>query len=376
MKNQDPIYVWDDNTFYKYAEYCHENQINCSIFPHQQIYADFVWMSSIQYIGSIIDSSMAPYLATMLNNLTNLSPYWDYPYVFWELLLPISKSNAHSSIEKKQRSRMQSIELWEKGKKFNCDEEKVKGILSLSEREFYDAYNQKNETWEKLLNPCDDYEIPWYLWFNYFYYMNNWEDSSQDYKLAAFSPKSPTVYSYMSALVSSRKWQHIKSMKMWFSRFLSFQQKLVNLENEDEFDFYMQKVDDAFKKTVFEYQLYIINESDKLAQDDPECFHNYECLVSKNHIKETLEKELLSCSMYNFDDFDIQEVPWFDEDDTEFEQKIKCMCIIYWLENELINIDTGEMNYPFHEENETFEFIRHEENQSWWVHVPVRQQAE
>jgi len=178
LQNQDPIYVWKNKTFTEYANYCHSNKLNCIVFPHQQTYADFVWMNSIQYVGSVVDSTKTTFLYGLIDNITNLNLYWTYPYVFWELLIPINKNMAKNyDMLQKQTSWTNSTLLWEKGKLYNCDQDKIKEILSYSGSDFYKVLNDKGTVWNKLKNPCTIHEIPWYLWFNYYYFLNNGLDS-------------------------------------------------------------------------------------------------------------------------------------------------------------------------------------------------------
>jgi hypothetical protein len=44
-------------------------------------------------------------LAKLINNLTNLAPYWDYPYAFGGLMIPMQKSTDNDkekiAVEKK-----------------------------------------------------------------------------------------------------------------------------------------------------------------------------------------------------------------------------------------------------------------------------------
>jgi hypothetical protein len=62
MKDENPILVWKGEIFNHYNKYCHENKKNCQIIPHQQFYADLIWISSIQYVGSVMRSTDMPYL--------------------------------------------------------------------------------------------------------------------------------------------------------------------------------------------------------------------------------------------------------------------------------------------------------------------------
>jgi hypothetical protein len=55
----------------------------------ENMVADFYWLSAIQYIGSnAISSEYKKYLYVMINLITDLNPYFTYPYRIGLLLLP------------------------------------------------------------------------------------------------------------------------------------------------------------------------------------------------------------------------------------------------------------------------------------------------
>lgn len=51
--------------------------------------ADLYWLSAIQYVGSnAISADYKKYLGVMLNLVTDISPYFTYPYQIGMLLIP------------------------------------------------------------------------------------------------------------------------------------------------------------------------------------------------------------------------------------------------------------------------------------------------
>jgi hypothetical protein len=162
LKNENPTLVRKNEIIKDYITKCHQEKKNCLIIPHQQFYADLMWISSIQYVGSLLVSTRMPYLYGMLDNLTNLSPYWTYPYFFGLLVIPISKSMYKDyPLEKKKQSWINAIRLGEKGIFFTCEQEKIKKIADLPLDKFYEAvFTHTGQIWEELKKPCKDYQIP------------------------------------------------------------------------------------------------------------------------------------------------------------------------------------------------------------------------
>lgn len=55
--------------------------VKISSSGYQNIVADFYWLSAIQYIGSnAVSSEYKKYLYVMINLITDLNPYFTYPY--------------------------------------------------------------------------------------------------------------------------------------------------------------------------------------------------------------------------------------------------------------------------------------------------------
>lgn len=365
-KDQDPIYVWKNKTFTDYANYCHKNKLNCMILPHQQTYADLVWMNSIQYVWSVVDSTKTRYLYWLLDNITNLSLYWTYPYVFWELLIPINKNMAKNfDQEIKTKSWLESTLIWEKWKLYNCDQDKLKQILQYSWSDFYKVLNEKLQVRDWLKNPCVIHEIPWYLWFNYFYYLSNGDESGKNYQIASFNEDTPKVVSSMVAVVAWRMWQHTKSMGLWFSQYISLYDKLLSSETQEEKDLYSSKSTEAQKKSFFEFELSIIERAANGYWKD-KCVKDYSCLNKNWYIYKVLGDVAKNCSSFKPKDFEWDNLYTISDKSSDFYDKLECFMIMYWYKSWYIT-KYWELIYPFEDEWQKFEYIWDDDISDWWV---------
>jgi len=66
----------------EYQEHCMQAQEPCMVLPHQQLIATLSWIQNIQYFGSYVETGKNEKVTGLLDQLTTLSPYWTYPYVF------------------------------------------------------------------------------------------------------------------------------------------------------------------------------------------------------------------------------------------------------------------------------------------------------
>lgn len=277
------------------------------------------------------------WLYLLLDNITNLSPYSDYPYVFWQLLIPQQKvSLDNRKITKEvENSRANAWKLAKKWIMFTCDPEKIEKITALTLSWFlktvYDTWLRK---W--LENPCKNYENPYYAWFNAFYYNNNIEDAASFYKISSFNDGVPTMAPLMAAIVYGRWWEHYKSAILWFERY-------NDIKDRAQYDEILAKdADKALRKSVMEIQLQVLTEASQILAGTGEkkdyqensCETTYSCLEEKWAIKEAITASLNNCLQKN--------------EQTDF----KCAILRIGFENNWIS-KNGEMKYPF-ETNSVF----------------------
>lgn len=371
LKDENPTYVWRNDVFTKYAKSCHESNKTCLVLPHQQSFADSQWISSIQYIWSVFATERAPYLPDLLDNITNLSPYWDYPYFFWQLLIPVSKWSINQDLlteNQRKESRKKWIVIWEKWRYYNCDPIKVEKILWLETKEFYRIVSLKWSEYEELNNVCDLVDIPSYLWFNYFYYLNDWENSAKNYKLASFDDNSIASSSSMVAIVTWRQWEHLKSMHLWFSQYQSLLEKYnQSAPTDKDRDMLLTKSNEALQKSLAQYQLNVIKKADESMFDKPECMRNFKCLVDSWAILRIIKEQIPVCQSLNIQqsDLNLQDYAQLSEEDNELTTKLQCVMLSYWLSSWYIDINTWNFIHPQKWEDWVFTFKFDEDLTNW-----------
>lgn len=332
-----------------YTKWCHDNKKLCSIMPLQQLYADMQWISSIQYIWGSSNYKWFYGLHTLLDNISNLAPYWTYPYVFGELLIPEQKpvgadAATYTTIKD---SRNKASELTQKGVYYTCDPEKIKEIEALSSSWFIETvYNTGLRA--DLENPCISYEIPYYGGFNEFYYKGDIEQSAKYYKVSAFSDGVPTMAPLMAALVYGRGGEHIKGATLRYERY----RDLVTQVSSQEDEFIKADLEKAYKKSIFELQLQLITDAEQAAKDKGEaetCTKEYTCLQEKGYIKQTSENYFQECR----------------EEAEANTIGIKCAIFANWLNDKLITRN-GDLTYPLWT---WFDFMWDITQESRWINL-------
>ncbi len=174
--------------------------------------ADLYWLQAIQYIWwNAISSEYKKYLFAILDLITELNPYFEHPYIIWQLLLP-SYNERYENLDKKWQEKHinEWIELWLKWIKNFCDEKKVELIMK-------EDNLQKVWTEEKYKDPCKSYQIPFNLAFIYFYYKKDPLTSSQYYKLTSANSDSLEWAKIMSVIMSWKWWDREKSFYMFLN---------------------------------------------------------------------------------------------------------------------------------------------------------------
>ncbi len=321
-RQEKPHSFFTADVFPVYTKWCHDNKKLCNIIPLQQLYADIQRISSIQFVWWQGTKAEMLGLGKMLENLTTLAPYWDYPYTFWMLLVPMPKQMVvQQDTWDQQQSRIDASNLGKKWEYYTCDPIKIAWIRNLEVNDFIKKiYN----TGEKIIfeNPCSSYERAHYAAFNQFYYNNDADESAQNYKISAFQTDSPKMTPLMAALVYGRSGKHLKSASLRYDRYLS----IASQQNTESDNILKDDMERALKKAVFEVQLQIITEAEELAGDS--CDKSYECLQDKWYIKTSVEKS-----------YDTICQKWQERNN------IRCLLLYVWLQQKRIT-KAGELQYP------------------------------
>lgn len=311
-KNNKPHAVFQTPVFPSYNTYCHKAWKPCQFMPFQQLYGDLLRIGSIQYVGMNIGEKANTSLGVLLDTLTTIAPYWKYPYVFGQLIIPMQKildeGGAIDRIEERKKSRDDAVVLGKKWEFFLCD----KG---------------------KLENPCGSYELPHYLAFNEFYYVGDSEAAAEHYRISAMHSDAPALTSLMAALVYGRWGEHLKSATLRYDRYLS----LAAVSLADEKQNSSNEKEKNLAKAIFEIQLQLITEA---AEATPECGTSYGCLQTRGAVSKSIQhsRDNLCESWRNT-------------------QNIRCILMKEGLSRGFINTN-GKLTYPL---DPTFTFLRSQE---------------
>gem|GEM_PF-3355507 len=133
IQSNKPHAIFQTPSFPQYNEYCHQQGKPCQFLPFQQLYADIMRISSIQYIGVNLGANGDRGLYTLLDTLTTVSPFWAYPYGFSQLVVPMQKTidegtGAAEMMAIRKRSRENTTKIAKKGEYFLCDAKKLAAI--------------------------------------------------------------------------------------------------------------------------------------------------------------------------------------------------------------------------------------------------------
>lgn len=178
----------------------------------QNIVADSYWLSTIQYIGSnALGSEYKAYLYVMLDFITNLNPYFTFPYQIGELLLPSYNERYENLNDTEiQKNTEQAIKIGLKGIKNNCDDTKIKNI-----KNEYDL--KKLWTDENYKNACREPMIPYYLAYIYYWNLHDGAKSSEYYRIASTNTDAPKGARTMAAIMQGKSGDREKSIIMLLS---------------------------------------------------------------------------------------------------------------------------------------------------------------
>ncbi len=338
QQQKQPSVFFTAPAFPEYVKWCHDNKKLCSVLPIQQIYADMQWLGSIQFVGGQANPNELLGLSKLLDNLSNLAPYWQYPYAFGQLLVPMPKMAEWRSPDDMIKQSWEDAKvLSNKWEYYTCDPQKISKISGLDHENFitkvYDTSMQ-----DGFKNPCPSYERSHYAAFNAFYFRKDSEESARNYKVSSFTEWSPWLAPIMAALVYGRWGEHIKSASIWYDKFLSFQQR------GDQNEIITKEMNEALKKAVFELQLQIITEADNAS--NKQCKQSFDCLVENGHIKKSILNSYNTICKKGTD-----------------VNNLRCELLNIWLQNKRITQD-WELEYPV---NNAFTFAWSKEYSSRWI---------
>jgi len=294
LQNHDPIYVFKNQLLNKYSKYSFQNNTFWLVYPNQQTLADINYISNIQYAGSFRNTYEATFLYNDFNYITNLSPYFLAVYNLWQLILPIGKTSTNFTLKDKLNNWKNVAKLWKKWIYFNCNKQKIRNILSLSNKEYLKiAYSKTWNFYKQNSNPCPDIQLPEWLWFNYFYYLKDIKNTIKYYKIAGFQKNALAGIIWMVAVANWLLWEHEKSIYMllekinWLNNRLNEKwlsnKKIMTLKSV---------IDNSIKRALDELNFYIISQTDKR---HPECNKQYSCLETKWYIKDEINSLLNYC---------------------------------------------------------------------------------
>lgn len=190
-------------------------------FGFSNLRADIYWLEAIQYIWSnAIGSEYKKYLYTMLDLITELNPFFEKPYIIWQLLLPSYNERYETlSPEEQEINKKQAEEIWLKWIENFCDNAKIEKIKQENDLE-------KIWTEEEFKNPCKTSDIAFWQWFLYYFYLKNPLEAANYYKIASANDDALEWARIMAAIMNGKGWDREKSILMFLT--------LADKEKENE----------------------------------------------------------------------------------------------------------------------------------------------
>jgi hypothetical protein len=181
-------------------------------FWFENIKADYYWLKTVQYIWwNAFRSEYKRYLYLILDLITELNPYFEFPYIIWQLLLPAYEPN-YEFIDKEEQEihTEEAVQIWLKWIKNFCDIKKLE--LIENEGDLLKIWNNV-----EYKNPCRSYKVPFYLAYIYWFYKNDPLESAKYYKIASANEDSPSWAKTMAAIMPWKWWNREKSFFMFLT---------------------------------------------------------------------------------------------------------------------------------------------------------------
>ncbi len=328
--NSPPKFLFDYKTIQKYNQ---ENKIKYWKTKNFIIYQNFIWdlfrIWRIQYIWKNITRIQIPFFDQIMNFLCALKPNYQYWYIFYQLLWPISKQSQIPD-KIKYKSWIDTVNFGEKWIFYTCKKD------------------------PKIKINCQSYQLPNFLAFNYFYYLKNLEKAIKYYEIASQQKDAPEITKDMKAIVLWNLNKHLKASILRFS-------KIPNkLKNNDKL--LNQQYERYLKKSIFELSLYLINQAYNLASSNWDCIQNYKCLIQKQYLSKIIKKYINLCKNNSLNLYaNNQKKSGSGNNSTE--QNIFCQIFYLWLQNKWIN-PNWKLIYPL---NSWLEYWRNPITESFWL---------
>ena len=181
-------------------------------FWFENLRADIYWLEAIQYVwANAIRAKYKVFLYKILDLITELNPYFSHPYKLWLLLLPDYNSRYENlDLKTQKQHKKEAIKIWLKWIEKLCDTKKVEAIKK--ETDLQKIWNS-----EKYKNPCLDSDIPYYLAFDYYFYLKDPLSAAQYYKVASANRDSLKWARILSAIMQGKWWDREKAFFMFTS---------------------------------------------------------------------------------------------------------------------------------------------------------------
>ncbi len=324
-----------------------KNIAKATAFWFENVKADIYWMETIQYIWSnVFHGEYKKYLFSILDLITELNPYFEKPYIIWQLLLPSYQKEYEIIDEEEQKWHTdEAIKIWLKWVENFCDIEKI---------ELIDKENDLLKIWntDMYKNPCLSYKVPYYLAYIYFFYKNDPINSAKYYKISSANSDSVEWAKTMSAIMQWKWWNREKSFFMFLNlaKFIEPENEVCNiLWNELEsiwFDWFLTKkleIDGFLLKKIENIRkVAFANVEQKELNDESKCINYINKAIRElnlDYIERTNDNFLKETWKNSFDAMELFKKWYLDYLPTDFQQ-YEDMWIIY-----KFNTDTNHYDY-------------------------------
>lgn len=182
-------------------------------FWFKNVKADIYRLEAIQYIwGNAISAEYKKYLYKMLDLITELNPYFEWPYVVGEILLPSYNFRYEKLSDEQQNMYIEEAQkIGEKGIKNFCDEKKIQLIKE---------ENNLSKLWteEKYKDPCTSKRVPFYLAFIHYFYKNDPSTASYYYKITSAITQDAFEWAkIMAAIMQGKAGNRVTSAFMFLN---------------------------------------------------------------------------------------------------------------------------------------------------------------